>query len=236
MSTGFLNLKGLTSGSVGHQEATTISTKWDTFPSVRKDMDSLGFREPNPPHGEVPIVKATNLENVQSREYTTKYSQLVAWLSFGENHRGTLNAERLGTRNALRILSATIRRKAKQDHAAMGKEKGWKAYTPGELNDLVLVDVEYQKVLLRDQEISQKLEILEGYLKGISRAVALMSRNIELKKMELESTNRANAPRGPLGMRTLGQEPRRRPMSQSDPQFDPTFGGDEESDQEEETE
>lgn len=179
----FLNIP---KGDIGAAKASTIANKWNTYDEAENELSKLGFKIPAPPKGDVPAVRADLLENVQSPEYTTRYAELVSWVSFGETMRGAYEAKRLQYRTALRVTAAEIRRKAKETNDAGKGSRGWKPLTPADLQALLLVDVHYQDLLLLDQKITQRIEILTGFMKGISRAVALMSRNIELKKIDIE--------------------------------------------------
>jgi hypothetical protein len=228
MSKGFLNLQGMPAAAMGRGEAGRVTQRWDTYEEVRAEMDRLGFRELHPPGKAIPTVKASELENVQSPAYSQKYTELVGWLSFGESMRGSLTAELLETRNALKALAAEIRRKAKEVPAGSPR----KALAPAELTDLVVSDSEYQRIMIRDQRLTQKLHILEGSLKGISRAAQLMSRNIERVKLEYEAQSNRAGRAGFGAVPVLG----RRPEKAKDVSFDSSFGGPEENYEENEEE
>lgn len=199
----FLNV---TKGAIGAAKAKSISSKWDTYGEAEAELSKLGFKLPAPPRGEVPAVRAGLLENVQSAEYVSKYAELVAWISFGETLRGSYEAERLQFRNALRVIGAEVRKKAKEDNDASKGSRGWKPLAPVDVQTLLLVNSDYQEMMLRDQKLTQRIELLSGHMKGVSRAVALMSRNIELKRLELETKG------GAIGRRSsVSDQPARTP-------------------------
>ena len=175
----------LPKGNIGTAKAGSIMSKWDTYRSAEVDLAHFGFKLPPPPKGDVPAVQANLLENVQAPEYTTKYAELVAWISFGETLLGSYEAKRLQYRNALKVIGSEIKKKAKEVNDVDKGTRGWKPLAPADVQSLLLADPDYQDTLLKEQEIVQRIELLSGYMKGISRAVALMSRNIELKKLEI---------------------------------------------------
>lgn len=201
----YLDLSGMPVGAMGKRDVDKVTGKWNTYDRVRNEMAKIGFRELDPPSDlKVPTLSPGDLENVQDNAYTSLYTRFVAWLSFGESHMGVLSAERREIRTAMRVLAAEIRKKAKSDFAATRGPAGKaKSIDKTELSDLVLTDSSYQALLLRDQETSQKMEIIEHLLKGISRNVQLMSRNIEMKRLELQFTGQG----GNLQRRLTGTRP-----------------------------
>lgn len=179
----FLSIK-LQPGSLGNKMVKTITQKWQTYEKSRVELEKHGFLGPTPPGGSAPHVDARLLENISSPNYLQTYSELTAWYGFGEAMKGEYEAEINECKTTLNVLGAEIKKTAKEDSAAHKGEKGWKALSSDDLKVLLLTNPEYQAVLLRCQEAEQKLLLLTSRMKGMFRTLALMSRNIEMKKME----------------------------------------------------
>lgn len=179
----FLSIK-IPQGSLGNKVVQTITKKWQTLDKARGELERHGFVGPTPPGGEAPRVDARLLENIASPDYLQTYSELTAWYGFGESMKGEYEGAINECKTTLNILGAEIKKNAKDANIARKGEKGWKAISPDDLKVLLLSNPEYQAVLLRCQEEEQKLLLLTSRMKGMFRTLALMSRNIEMKKME----------------------------------------------------
>ncbi len=188
-----LTLKGPT--GLGASKVNATLDRWDTHEQVVDELQQLGFHMPPQPEGEAPVITAELLQSTDVNAYADMMTRFAAWISWLEAVKADFESRGDGLKNARNALNAELKKKYKDDWER-DNPKGPKAarapkLDPSELNYMIDANPEYQEVLHTLQMVEQKLTLITGLLKGVSRSAQTLSRHIEVKKIDMNAQSMA---------------------------------------------
>lgn len=179
---------------VGDQESTEIHNRWDTFSTVKKMFEDLGFGPKTEPQFACPILTADKLTTPDSRSYTETYVELLAWWSYAAEKLSNVKAEVLQVANEMDYIEATTRIRMR---ATPGKKP-----SKEQVDDQLVLDPRHTELKLRRQELSQIRELLDTRTEEIERSLRVVSRQVEIRRLDQEQHGVSNS------MPTRGVRPR----------------------------
>jgi hypothetical protein len=196
--TGGLSLPS--SVGVGESQERRLHQQWDTIEEIEQKLLAEGFQPMAQPEFGCPQITEDTLTTADSKAYTGMYAQQLAWFYYASQALSRCSAELLQVTNEMSLIEATMRKGFRDRMKAGGKAAKMSAE---EMGDLILLDPRYSYLLHRKQELTQyKLE-LGTYTENIDRGMKVISRQVELRKMELEQS-RINIPNRGYGIRGTG--------------------------------
>lgn len=189
---------GLSTGEV-HQ----ILSRFATLEDVEKNLANMGFPSERPrPKFDLPDITVETLTRFTNDQYSEIYSQLLAWFNYLVPIHADVKAGLLQAQNQLDLVEASVKKRLTDVNK--NKNKGEGKLSAEEVRTEVLVDPTYQAALLEVQTRKQMLLKLDAYWEIADRSLRVVSRQIEIKKIEFDSSNRdGNNNRGPFVPRPI---------------------------------
>jgi hypothetical protein len=192
---------------VGAQEAQSIQARWDTADDSDRRVIGTGLVDHPKPEFSCPDLDADTLTTPDSRSYTETYVHILAWFNYSNELLANVQARVLQYDNMLRVLTAQTRIRQREISAASGAKK----MPEEEIQDLLYTNPEYQNILLELQRYKQLKLMMESKVDAIERSLKVISRQVEIRKLDIEQQKNAN------NMPTRGYT--------RDPRVAPTLGG-----------
>lgn len=178
-----------------------VHERWNTLEEMEQQLAYEGFSPYEQPQFGCPQVTEESLTTADSKAYTGMYAQQLAWFDYSSSSLARCTAELLQVTNEMDIIEASMRKVFREKMRIGGKAAKMSAE---EMKDEILLDERYSYLLYRKQQLSQYKTILGAYTENIERGLKVISRQVEIRKMELEQS-RVNIPnRGYGGIRGSG--------------------------------
>lgn len=178
---------GKAAAQVGHAQ-------WRTAEDVEREFVSKGFTDIPQPAFECPQITPEMLAGTDAQAYTAMFVRVNAWLSYATDILAKLKTRILELENLKKILAANARRDAR---AAASAAPDRKKPTIQEQEDSLLLDPEYQKVILDLQRLDQGREYYQSRVDMLDSTWRVISRQVEIRRQELEGNSHSqNGPNG----------------------------------------
>lgn len=166
----------------GEEQKSAILSHWNTADSVEEDIERKGFKDKTEPDFECPEIDLETLTGPDNRQYTTMYVRLMAWFGYSSEMLGKTQVRILQYENMLDVLTANTRRQVREVTEAVGGKKP----TAEALQDQLLANPEYLDVLRELQRYKQARILLEKKVENIERSLRLVSRQVEIRRLDIE--------------------------------------------------
>jgi hypothetical protein len=203
---GGLHLPNVLAGISASEEA-EIHKRWDTYDQVTKAMEDLGFMPAMEPQYAEPILTIEDLTESQGKDYTEKYLHFIGWFNYANQICASSEAHILQCDNEIKIIEARMRenlRKRSDKKTAKGESK---PPPLAEMADTIRLDQRIIELTQVKQWHTQLFERVSAKREMFESGRALLSRQIEIKKLEYTGAGRE----GNLNIRDQ-QGGRARPM------------------------
>jgi len=184
-----LKLDTTTPMGVGIERRTSIEEHWSTFDAMEQSIVTLGLGDLRQPQGICPMLTEQIINEPNSANYSDNQQHFISWLNFATELLARVDAQILQYENMLAVLAAETKSSYRQIQAGA---EGAKKLTVDELNTKLLLSPEYKKIKHTMQQLQQKRYLLKARVDTLDSDVRLLSRRIELTKMDREATNAAN--------------------------------------------
>ena len=186
----------------GHAAAQNIVQKWDTADDVEGEIHMRGLVAREKPAFACPELTPDMLTTTDSKSYTETYAHLMSWFGYVSELYARVQADVLQFKNMKDILAAEGRK------VSVEVNKGTKKPSKEELEDRLLLNPEYQEVMLKLQRFQQAKLLFEAKLESIDRSLRVVSRQVEIRKLDQEqSRTGGNMPgRGYTGGGRFGRD------------------------------
>lgn len=186
---------------VGESTEKRLHQEWTTLDEVEDRLANEGFLPFPQPEFTCPQITEDALTTADSKAYTGMYAQQLAWFNYASTTLARCTADLLQVTNEMNIIESTMRKGFRARMKAGGKEAKMSAE---EMQDEITLDERYSYLLHRKQILTQYKTELGTYTENIERGLKVISRQVEIRKMELEQS-RVNIPnRGYGGIRGTG--------------------------------
>lgn len=180
---------GLQLPPVPPTEQQSIQQQWDTIGFVQGELAMKGFVPMDTPQFECPQVTEEVLTTADNNKYTEVYAQQLAWFNYSSQVLSQVTAHLLQHENEMDMISSRMRVAFRQEIKAGARDK----MSKDEMEDEVNLNVRFAELKLDAQVLKQKKVQLQAFVDGIERSLRVISRQVEIKKIEAEG-NRTNIP------------------------------------------
>lgn len=176
-----------TSLGISMTELEAILSKFDTQNAVEQDLKHMGLTDEKKPAFELPEITPEALTTTDNTQYTTLYSQQLAWQNYLSPIVAKVCSGLLQAENQMVLIEAAIEKRLKAQNKLRTKEE---KLDKNDIKNEVLNDPIYQEAMLEAQRLKQYKLRLEAMTEIAGRNLRVISRQIELKKMEFDENNR----------------------------------------------
>ncbi len=173
---------------VGAEAQRTIQEHWDTYDKAEGAIITLGLGELHQPDNECPHLTADMLNEPDSNKYSDNQQWFSSWLNFTTELLARIDAQVLQYRNMLVVLTAETKKGYRERNAEeRASDKRTKKLSIDEINQKMYSTTEYQTITHALQQLEQKRLMLKARVETLSNDVKLLSRRIELTKIDVSA-------------------------------------------------
>ena len=141
----------------------------------------------------IPSVTAEMLSDADPRTYSAHYAQQLAWYNYLTPILAELKGDLLQAENTLEMIGARIKRGLYDQNKVVHKSE---KMTADEIDVEIKNDPDYRDALIRVQELSQKKLLIDAAVSNVERNLKVVSRQVEIRKLEFDSSNREGGVQG----------------------------------------
>lgn len=170
--------------NIGESKNAEIYSKWETADAVEAELHSVGLAEKPRPTFACPNITPEMLTGLEGAAYSHMYAEVLAWFNYTATLLARADARILQYKNIMETTESSMRNNMKDTSKALGE----KAPSAEYMSDTINIDYHYQNAKLELQKYKQYKDIVKAHLDGIERSLAVVSRQIEIKKLEYEAT------------------------------------------------
>jgi hypothetical protein len=145
-----------------------IFKSFNTLEKVRERLETMGIKQPPAPESDLPKVPE-NLESLSDMELGSFHSRLLEHYNFASSKLAEAEAEKLQITNQVTYLKAKLESEGTKD---------------------VKINDAYLYALRLEQEIKQTIIMLESLKTILNKDMTVISRNIEIRKLDWEKNRR----------------------------------------------
>jgi hypothetical protein len=176
-------------GAIGAR-AEVLSQYWEgTHEEASNELAIAGFRPMRAPDFTCPILDPQKLTSMDLSEYAVNHARFQAWHNYAESTLANINSVLIGVKRQMGQLIAQLR----TEYSNVRNRATGKPYSVDDRKALVENTPRYIELLREQTKLEQQQKMMESYVQGLSKTAALISRHIELRKLDLEGGNRNNA-------------------------------------------
>lgn len=167
---------------VGLQAAHDIKEQWSTEAHVEAKIKSKGIQDFKQPSFECPFLTPQNFNLSDAKACAETYLSLNAWYSFIAELLAKVNLSILEYENMLEHLEA----KTREEYRTISQPG--KKMTQLEIADRILLNPQHMQLTKELQKYKQYKERLSTRADALSRSLRVLSRQIEIRRQDLEHT------------------------------------------------
>jgi len=166
----------------GQAKAESIRTRFSTVEEVTQELvETMGYTQLITPRFPCPYLTADMLTTQDWTQYSNTYAMFKAWWDFYREKLAEVSNMVLQYKNML-VMVDTATKKTLREMAEATQER----LSIDKLKERVLENPEYQEVLLELQRYQQAKELVEAKFDSLDKSMAMISRQIEIRKLDLE--------------------------------------------------
>lgn len=189
---------------VGASVQREVHEQWTTLPSIQEELGGHGFTPlPAPTFAYPGTVSPEQLTNQNNTLYSTLYAEHLAWYNYTAEIVALIRATLVELENEMDDIASRIRRDEREKNKRQTVRDN--RLSGDDIRDLILQEPRYRSLLQDKQRYDQKKLLMEAKLDAMDRNLRVLSRQVEIRKTELERTQTgSNMPGrgGSYGLRT----------------------------------
>lgn len=191
---------------IGASDEKSIRTRWMKADEVEKYLSmSLGMTPPKEPDYACPELNVADLTTPDSAAYTEVYAKRTAWFGFLSERKAEHDAMVIEIKAEMEDIETNTRDSMRRNNQRKTRTGEAKNPSGQEMEDAVNLDpryVELKQKLIFHMEV---LVRLNARVERLDRELRLTSRQVEIRRLDYETSNRASSIAGrggvPTGMR-----------------------------------
>ena len=190
---------------VGETEGGIIHQRWDHFDGVIKYIeDDLGIPPPKEPNFPCPTLTAEDLTEPDGKRYTERYNEFLAWYNYLSEVLARHSAKKLEHKAEMDDIEARLRESFRKNTSKTTRSGDKKPPSSAEMEDKIQTHPRYVELKQANLETSETIEILDGKVESLKQSLALLSRQVEIRRQNFDSGNRGSSIQGNRGLPAAG--------------------------------
>lgn len=190
---------------MGEAEAARIRNEWDMGQEVDAYVTNvLGIPPPREPQYACPELKVEDLTTEDNQLYTRVFAQRTSWYGFLSEKKAQHDAKVIGLKAEMERIETNIRQTLRKNSTRKTAGGETKAPPGKEMEDQINEDMRYTECKRQLVFHLQILERLNARVQRLDRELRLTSRQVEIRRQELDSNGRSPNVRSGMGNRGGG--------------------------------
>jgi hypothetical protein len=185
---------------VGLTAEAAIHKRWEYYKDVIMYTENeLGIAPPKEPDFPCPVLTAEDLTNPDSKTYTERFSEFNAWYVYLSEVLARHEAKQLEFVAEMKDIEASLResfRRTSQKKTRTGESK---APPAAEMEDKILTHARHVELRQLDLRKMETIKIVSSKVKSLERSLALLSRQVEIRRQSFDGNNRSSSIQGRSG-------------------------------------
>lgn len=165
------------------RETRELAASWDAVhDEAELELKHFGFGQLPQPQFTCPPLDPKTLSNMDLINYGETHMRYVAWLNYSENTLAYVKSMLLGIKRQIDELHTKLRLSFRQ---TKNPETG-KPFSVDDAKSLAEQNPRYLELLREQTKMEQMKLIMESHVESYSKICSVISRHIELRKLEIE--------------------------------------------------
>lgn len=204
---GGLQLPDVLSG-IGASKEADIHSNWDTYSQAKNHVEmELGFPPPSEPNVAPPDITLDDLE-ASGKDYTDRYLALLHWFNYAQEKEADAECCVLQLENEMKQIAATMRETMRGRSSKVTRAGEKKAPPAAEMEDKIRMNDRYLELSTQLQSWTHVKKLVQVKRECFESKLKLMSRQVEIKRLDFEKTNRGSNLHGDRGLPNTDRPPR----------------------------
>lgn len=191
---------------IGASEEEEIHQRWSQADNVQTYLEmQLGMVPTKEPEFVCPELDVTDLTTPDSEAYTRVYAQRTAWFGFLAERKAEHDAIVLEVEAEMEDIATRVRTAMRKNSTRKTRSGEAKQPPLAEMEDAINSNVRYVELKQKLTYHKQVLTRLNARIERLDRELRLTSRQVELRKIDYDTTNRGSNLSHRPGMRYPGR-------------------------------
>jgi len=185
---------------LGESKRQQVKSAWDTSEDVLKRLSAQGFGLSQQPEEGMPTLSGEMLNTATHEEYLHLNALFLSWLDYAAPKLAHVRGTLLQVKNWKTDIEVRNKDRIRKAEKSLPKKD---QTTKDELETIIWLDATYQRLTQLEQSITHEKLLLESKIDIIERTLRVVSRHVEVKRIELEQNRiEGNMPRRRPGLRS----------------------------------
>lgn len=159
-----------------------IHGEWDTFGVMQDDLEQRGFGPVGKPDFQRPVLTPDILATINGSGISELYTKVSAWQAYANDLFSRIRGGITQVQNEMHYLSIELRGGLIRARSNAKEKKP----TKDDIQAAIELNPRYKELVLELQKLEQQRFIMEGHVDSLNRMLRVVSRQIELRRQELE--------------------------------------------------
>lgn len=186
---------------VGATAEANIHKRWEFFDESKEYMENeLGIPPPREPNFACPTLTAEDLTEPDAKRYTERYNEFLAWYNYLSEILARHESVALEHKAEMDDLSATLRESYRKNSKKVTRSGEAKPPPIAEMEDRIQVHPRYVELKQKNLKTSEIIGMLGRKVETLKSSLALLSRQVEIRRQNFEGNNRGSNIQGRGGL------------------------------------
>lgn len=178
-----------TSVGLSDLEKQSLKLRWNTIDAVEEKLEIMGFSPDLQPVYSRPTITAEQLTTTINQDYTVLYAQHLAWYNYTTPVLARTKARLLGYQNELTNIETRIRKDLRKKNRELARDD---KLNEKDIETEIWSDPDFLEVKREEQRYAQNKMEIEAYLDVMNNNLKVISRQIEIRKIEMGGVHQEN--------------------------------------------
>lgn len=166
-----------------YRQTEELARKWESLHEASEfELACLGFVHPPKPEFTCPVLDPKSLTTADLASYAEMHARFQRWHNYAEDTLARVKSMLIGIKRQIEQLEGSLR----VMYADAKNPNTGKPYSIADRKDLAEQNPRYVELLLDETKLKQMEIQMEAHVNGLSKSTALISRHIELRKLDVE--------------------------------------------------
>jgi hypothetical protein len=172
-----------------YDQTNQLAKYWEgTHDEAEWEIGRMGFQRIRQPEFTCPVLNPQTLTTTNLGDYSQMHARFQRWHNYAENTLAYVKSMLVGNARQMKQLVAQL----KILYAGYKNPVTGKPYSADDRQLFVENNPRYVELLRSQTKLEQMKIQMESYAEGLSKDAALVSRHIELRKMDMEGDHRGH--------------------------------------------
>lgn len=172
-----------------YEHTNQLAKYWEgTHDEAEWELGKMGFERIRQPEFTCPVLDPQALTTANLNAYSEMHARFQRWHNYAENTLAYVKSMLIGNDRQMKQLVVQL----KTLYASYKNPVTGKPYSADDKKLFAENNPRYVELLRSQTKLEQMQRQMESYAEGLSKSTSLISRHIEIRKMDMEGDHRGN--------------------------------------------